>query len=238
MREFVYGLTAVPRDIEVTPPIEVHRFTAGLAGENSYLAVCARTGRAAAIDPGAAAPEVIDAARRRGWSIEAIYLTHAHFDHVEGIPALRRSVPTAPIHLHPADRPLYDHAKEAAAWFGYVLEETLPPPDFPLVPGESVPVGESRLEVRFAPGHAPGHVLLYSPEAGFALVGDVIFQRSIGRYDLPGGDLQTLMESIRKQVLTLPDGTTLYPGHGDETTVREERLGNPFLISQAPSRFA
>ena len=238
MREFVYGLTSPPRDINHTPPIEVHRFTAGPAGENSYVAVCVRTGRAAVVDPGAAAPEVIDASRRLGWSIEAIYLTHAHFDHVEGIPALRRSVPAVPIHLHPADRPLYDHAKEAAAFFGYVLEETLPPPDFPLVPGKSVPVGESPLEVRFAPGHAPGHVLLYSPESRFALVGDVIFQRSIGRYDLPGGDLQTLMESIREQVLTLPDGTTLYPGHGDETTVQEERRGNPFLISQAPSRFA
>ena len=238
MREFVYGLTSPPRDIDHMPPIEVHRFTAGPAGENSYVAVCVRTGRAAVVDPGAAAPEVIDASRRLGWSIEAIYLTHAHFDHVEGIPALRRSVPAVPIHLHPADRPLYDHAKEAAAFFGYVLEETLPPPDFPLVPGKSVPVGESPLEVRFAPGHAPGHVLLYSPESRFALVGDVIFQRSIGRYDLPGGDLQTLMESIREQVLTLPDGTTLYPGHGDETTVQEERRGNPFLISQAPSRFA
>ncbi len=238
MREFVYGLTAPPLDIGGSLPIEVYRFTAGPFGENTYVALCTRTGTGVAIDPGAAAPAVIEAARSRGWSIGAVYLTHAHFDHIEGIPALRRFVPGVPIYLHPSDRPMYDHAKEGGALFGLVLEEPLPPPDLPLVPGESVPVGEARLEVRFAPGHAPGHVLLYSPEARFALVGDVIFQHSIGRTDLPGGDFQMLMESIRGQVLTLPDDTTLYPGHGDETTVRAERLGNPFLISQAPSRFA
>ncbi len=231
-------MTLPPLDMDRSPPIEVHRFTGGPFGENAYLVRCTRTGVGAAIDPGAVAPEMIRTVRSRGWSIDAVYLTHAHFDHIEGIPALRRFVPDVPIYLHPSDRPMYDHAKEGGALFGLVLEEPLPPPDFPLVPGESVPVGEARLEVRFAPGHAPGHVLLYSPDARLALVGDVIFQRSIGRTDLPGGDFQVLMQSIRGQVLTLPDDTTLYPGHGDETTVREERLGNPFLISQAPSRFA
>ncbi|MCG6956489.1 MAG: MBL fold metallo-hydrolase, partial [Gemmatimonadetes bacterium] len=90
--------------------------------------------------------------------------------------------------------------------------------------------GESTLEVRHAPGHAPGHVIFVSEEASFALVGDVVFQGAIGRTDLPGGDFHTLMRSIRSQVLTLPDEMVLHPGHGPATTVGDERADNPFLI--------
>jgi glyoxylase-like metal-dependent hydrolase (beta-lactamase superfamily II) len=114
----------------------------------------------------------------------------------------------------------------------------LPPPDRELVPGETVRVGLEELEVRYTPGHAPGHVILYSATGGFALVGDVIFAGTIGRTDLPGGDFLRLMRSIREEVLTLPDETRLLLGHGPETTVGRERMGNPFLISQAPGRFA
>ncbi|MEX0856366.1 MAG: MBL fold metallo-hydrolase, partial [Gemmatimonadota bacterium] len=99
-------------------------------------------------------------------------------------------------------------------------------------------LGERSFEVRFTPGHAPGHVTLYDAECGLALVGDVIFSKSIGRTDLPGGDFQRLMRSIREEILTLPDDTRLLPGHGPETTVHLERIGNPFLISQASGGFA
>ena len=106
----------------------------------------------------------------------------------------------------------------------------LPAPDREFVPGESVGFGSCSFEVRFTPGHSPGHVILYSAEFQLALVGDVVFQGSIGRTDLPGGDFQTLMRSIREQVLTLPDETRIYTGHGGQTTVGLERRGNPFLI--------
>ena len=189
------------------------------------------------IDPGAGALGMVELLEQTGWSVEAIYLTHAHIDHVEGIPVIRRFT-DAPIYLHPLDRPIYDRAEENAARFGLDLQDPLPPPDRPLAPGESVPVGDQQLEVRFTPGHAPGHVVLYSSKANFALVGDVIFKASIGRTDLPGGDFQELMASIRGEVLTLPEETRLLTGHGEETTVRQERLGNPFLIFQVPGGFA
>ncbi len=217
--------------------LEVHRFTGGPFAENGYLLRCTNTDHVAVIDPGACATGMVEVLERTGWSVQAIYLTHSHLDHIEGIPVIRR-LADAPIYLHPSDRAIYDHAEETASRFGLELAEPLPPPDRPLVPGESVPVGDQDLEIRFAPGHAPGHVVFYSPPAGVALVGDVIFKASIGRTDLPGGDFQTLIASIRRAVLSLPDETRLLPGHGEETTVRDERVGNPFLISQAPGAFA
>ncbi len=209
----------------------------GAFQQNGYLVRCLATDRVAVVDPGAAAPSMVRAAEEGGWEIEAIYLTHAHFDHVEGLPVLRE-VTDAPIHLHPADRPLLDRAQEQAAAFGMELEGGLPPPDREIVPGEKLPVGEQHFEVRFAPGHSPGHVVLYSPVGRFALVGDVVFRGSIGRTDLPGGDFQELMSSIRSQILTLPDDTRLLTGHGPETTVGDERRGNPFLIAHFRGEFA
>jgi glyoxylase-like metal-dependent hydrolase (beta-lactamase superfamily II) len=105
-----------------------------------------------------------------------------------------------------------------------------PEPTDTLVPGTPFEFGACSLQVRFAPGHAPGHVIFVSDADGVALVGDVVFQGSIGRTDLPGGDFQTLMKSIREEVLTLPDDTVLYPGHGPPTSVGQERIGNPFLV--------
>lgn len=230
-------MTPQPLLSDPSQSLEVYRFTGGPFGENTYLLRCAATDRVAAIDPGAAASSMMELIGRMGWELESIYLTHAHVDHVEGIPAVRRAA-NVPIYLHPSDRKIYDHAEESAAWLGFQLEAPLPDPDRDLTPGETVEVGNQTLEVRFAPGHAPGHVMFCSPESRLALVGDVIFRASIGRTDLPGGDMQTLMESIHAQVLTLPDDTKLLPGHGEVTTVRDERLGNPFLISQIPGRFA
>jgi glyoxylase-like metal-dependent hydrolase (beta-lactamase superfamily II) len=105
-----------------------------------------------------------------------------------------------------------------------------PEPDRELAHGQRFTFGSCAFEVRHTPGHAPGHVIFVAEGQGSALVGDVIFQGSIGRTDLPGGSFQALMRSIRDQVLTLPDATVLHPGHGPPTTVRDERLGNPFLV--------
>lgn len=108
--------------------------------------------------------------------------------------------------------------------------EEQPPPEVDLVPGTNLSFGGSEFEVVFAPGHAPGHVIFVSTSEPVAIAGDVVFAGSIGRTDLPFGDYRVLMESIRTQVLTLPDETVLYPGHGPETTVGHERITNPFLI--------
>ncbi|HEX8690982.1 MAG TPA: MBL fold metallo-hydrolase [Longimicrobium sp.] len=204
----------------------VRGFTGGVFAENCYLVACARSSLGILVDPGAAAPQALAEARRLGVTVEQIVLTHAHLDHVEGL-AHAKEETGAPIYLHPADQELYRAAPMQAQWFGLTLEP-LPPVDRPLAEGDVVRFGECELAVRFAPGHAPGHVVLVGD--GVALVGDVIFAGSIGRTDLPGGDFPTLMKSIREQVMTLPDATTLYTGHGPETTVGHERVSNPFLV--------
>ena len=215
--------------------VTVRGFTGGAFAENTYLVTCTRTNRAILVDPGAATGAALAEARRAGAEIEAIVLTHAHVDHVEGLSEAKRET-GAPIHLHPDDTELYRAAPMQAQWFGLAMDP-LPPVDHELIEGGTVRFGECELAVRFAPGHAPGHVILVGD--GVALVGDVIFAGSIGRTDLPGGSLPTLMRSIRSQVLTLPDATTLYTGHGPETTVGHERVSNPFIIGNyGGSQFA
>ena len=203
----------------------VRGFTGGAFAENTYLVSCARTGAGILVDPGAAAAKALAAAREANITIEQIVLTHAHVDHVEGLPLARRET-GAPVLVHPADLPLYGAAPMQAQMFGLTLEP-LPPVDGALAEGHPVRFGECGLAVRFAPGHAPGHVILVGD--GMALVGDVIFAGSIGRTDLFGGDFATLMRSIREQVLTLPDETTLHTGHGPDTTVGHERRTTPFV---------
>jgi hydroxyacylglutathione hydrolase len=216
--------------------MRVHTFSGGPFVENCYVAVCEETGEAIAIDPGAAAVQMAGLLADEEIDLRAIVLTHAHLDHIEGIPRILE-VAAVPIHLHPADRPLYDRAGAQAAAFGLPVP-TLPPPDRELVPGEAFSFGACSLDIRFTPGHAPGHVILHSPDDGLAFVGDVVFQGSIGRTDLPGGDFRTLMESIREQVLTLPDDTRLFTGHGPPTTVGHERVGNPFIAPHYGGEFA
>jgi glyoxylase-like metal-dependent hydrolase (beta-lactamase superfamily II) len=136
---------------------------------------------------------------------------------------------SAPVHLHPADRFLYDNAGQQARQFG--LEVDAPPAvSASLTAGQTLELAGLSCHVRHVPGHSPGHVLFHMPDSDCAFVGDVVFQGSIGRTDLPGGDFAQLMESIREQVLDLPDDTTLYPGHGPPTTVGHERATNPFLV--------
>lgn len=204
--------------------------------QNTVLVVCADGRTALLIDPGAATAEALAVARARSLEVAAILLTHAHLDHVEGVP-LAVSATGAPIWLHPADRILYDNAASQAAALG-VGHVELPPPDHDLVPGVNLDFGGSAFEVLFTPGHAPGHVIFVSTTEPVAIVGDVIFFGSIGRTDLPCGDYDTLMESIREQVLTLPARTRLIPGHGPETTAGHEKNSNPFLVPVYGGEFA
>lgn len=208
--------------------LRIRAFTGGAFQQNTYTVECLRTGASALVDPGWATPAALAALQDAGRVPDRILLTHAHLDHVEGIPAVLASC-DAPIHLHPRDLPLYRRAAEQGAAFGYQFTGSLPEPDHKLAEGTPVAVGDVSFDVALAPGHAPGHVLFHSKNQGLALVGDVIFQRSIGRTDLPGGDAGQLMESIRREVLSLPGSTRLLTGHGPPTTVEEERLGNPFL---------
>jgi glyoxylase-like metal-dependent hydrolase (beta-lactamase superfamily II) len=155
-------------------------------------------------------------------------LTHAHFDHLAGVAAVvDKCNPPPPVALHPDDYPLW-RMEGGAMFFGMRIDPG-PEPSIELYHGQILHVGTNQIEVRHAPGHTRGHVMFHSPTQRLLFCGDVIFQGSIGRTDLPGGDYQTLLASIESQVLTLPDDTVLLPGHGLKTTVGEERRLNPFL---------
>src|SRR5690606_21780325 len=149
------------------------------------------------------------------WKVTAIWITHAHIDHVLGVAEVRERT-RAPVWLHPLDRPLYDNVAEQGRWFGLEVPP-LPAPDRGWADGDTVTVGGLTFEVRHVPGHSPGHVALVGH--GHCFSGDVLFQGSVGRVDLPGGDGPRLMDSIRRRLLTLPGDVVVHPGHGPETTI-------------------
>jgi glyoxylase-like metal-dependent hydrolase (beta-lactamase superfamily II) len=198
----------------------------GVFAENCYLVMDEETGECAIVDPGEEAGLILHKLQATGAKPVAIWLTHAHLDHVLGVPRVAAET-GAPVWLHPADRALYDAVPEQAAWFGLAGPSRLPAPDRPFAHGDTLQVGASSFEVRHTPGHSPGSVCLVAP--GIALGGDVLFAGSIGRTDLPGGDFETLIGSIERELLPLPDDTILYSGHGPETTIGRERRSNPFL---------
>lgn len=210
--------------------IEVRSFVARGFGENAYLVWGPDSASAVAIDPGAEAEAMADALSAEGLWLEAVLLTHAHIDHIEGVAALVRRT-GAPVYLHADDVPFYQGVGVQAMQFGISVEE-LPPVDRTLEHGQVLELAGLTFQVRHVPGHSPGHVVLYIEDAGVAFSGDVVFQGSVGRTDLPGGSFTQLIQGIRQQVLTLPQDTTLYPGHGPDTTVGHERTTNPFLVPQ------
>lgn len=202
----------------------------GSFAENCYLVYDAEHPETILVDPGEEAERFLAEAARRSRSISAIWLTHAHIDHIQGVAEIREAT-GAPIHLHPADRTLYDALPEQGLWLGLRLVKP-PPPDHPLAHGQALRIGGARFEVRHAPGHTPGHVCFVGE--GLVLGGDVLFRGSIGRSDLPGGDFETLLESIRRELLSLPDSTIVHPGHGEATIIGNERTTNPFLTRHQP----
>ncbi len=209
--------------------LEILSFTLGPVMTNAYLLADPEAGEAAVIDPAWDGEVILDAAKERGWRIAHIWLTHAHFDHFGGAAGVADGCNPLPmVALHPADYPLW-RALGGAPFFGIPLDDPGPEPTIDLHHGQTLRLGRYEFEVRHAPGHTPGHVMFYCATESVLFSGDVIFKRSVGRTDLPGGDWETLLRSIREQVLTLPDATRILPGHMGETTVGEERRGNPFL---------
>jgi hydroxyacylglutathione hydrolase len=200
----------------------------GSVATNTYLIADENTAEAIVIDPAWDGQVIVAEAQRRGWQIGQIWITHAHFDHFAGVGSVLDGYQTPPsIALHPADLPLW-RMKGGADWFGVRIGVT-PQPDILLQPVQILQVGQYNFEVRHTPGHSPGHVIFYCARQGLVFCGDTVFAGSIGRTDLPGGDEETLIESIRKQILTLPDDTRLLCGHGEATRVGIERETNLFL---------
>ena len=202
----------------------------GVFAENCYLVIDEQARECAIVDPGEEAGLILHKVKDTGARAVAIWLTHAHVDHVLGVPRVRAET-GVPVYLHPADRPLYDRVPDQAAAFG-LRAEPMPPPDRAWAHGDVARVGALTFKVRHAPGHSPGHVVLIGDDV--VLAGDVLFAGSIGRTDLPGGDTETLLASIERELLVLPDSTIVYSGHGPATTIGAERRTNPFLTGAFP----
>jgi glyoxylase-like metal-dependent hydrolase (beta-lactamase superfamily II) len=208
--------------------LEVIQLILGPVGTNTYLLGDPESHSAVVIDPAWDGELILNEANQRSLKIEQIWLTHAHFDHIGGIAALVKGSPSTPkIALHPADLSLYTF-QGGAAYFGMHILPGPKPNEF-LSHGQILSLGARSFEVRHCPGHTPGHVVFYCAVEKLMLCGDVIFWGSIGRTDLPGGNYDTLIDSIRTQILSLPNETRLLSGHGGETTVGYERRENPFL---------
>lgn len=208
--------------------LEIVPFTLGPAVTNAYLVADSETKEAAVIDPAWDGPVILESARARGWRIAHLWYTHAHFDHIGGAGAIADALNPLPlVALHPNDHVLW-RAGGGGAFFGFDIDPG-PEPTIDFHHGQILRLGSVEFEVRFTPGHTPGHCILYVPAESTCFSGDLIFAASVGRTDLPGGDWEQLLESIKAQVFTMPDDTRLLSGHGPETTVREEKRNNPFV---------
>ncbi len=206
----------------------VHRvYALGLLACNASLVGDEDTRDALVIDPGDDPQVLLDTIEREGWKVSEILFTHAHIDHVAGAAEVQR-LTGASVAMHPLDQDLYDSLPDQAAWVGMPTPERVSIARW-LADGDIIPCGRYRFRTLFTPGHAPGHVSFYCPEESLLISADVLFRGGIGRTDLPGGNANTLLESIHTRLMTLPDSTRVVPGHGDLTTIGEERHTNPYL---------
>ncbi len=196
-------------------------FVLGPLQNNTFLLIDEDSREAALIDPAFGVQAVEETLIRENWRLTAIWLTHAHFDHFAGAALAANFAPAVPIGIHPLDLPLWQE-DGGARNFGFAFERG-PEPAFFFADNQILSLGKSQIEVRHVPGHSPGHILFYSSELNSALVGDLIFFHGIGRTDLPGGSEKTLYQSIYSRVFSLPDTTRLFPGHGQITSVQEEK---------------
>ncbi|MEN9510559.1 MAG: hypothetical protein RLZZ370_378 [Bacteroidota bacterium] len=210
--------------------LHLHRFTFNPFQENTYV-VSHPDGTCIIVDPGCQTAS--EQQRLNQYLLDkqlkplAIVNTHAHIDHILGLDYLR-TFHQIPFYLHPQELDVLSWAPQSGKMWGFDLEAQEKPEQ--LLPNSgTLQIGNIELEVRFCPGHSPGSVCFISPEDGWMIGGDVLFRESIGRTDLPGGNHQQLLQSIKEQLFTLPEHVTVFPGHGPETTIGHERRHNPFF---------
>ncbi len=211
--------------------IQIETFVFNPFQENTYI-LYDHTGDSIIIDAGCQEKqerqELVNYISGHGFNPVKLVNTHCHVDHILGVAYLAGKY-KLPFFIHPAERPLFEHSRSQAAYFGLSLD--MPPePDGYLNDGDLLRFGESSLRVIHIPGHSPGGILFHCPEQKFLISGDVLFRQSIGRSDLPGGDFKSLVSGIRNKLFGLHPETKVYPGHGPYTRIGDEKESNPFLI--------
>jgi glyoxylase-like metal-dependent hydrolase (beta-lactamase superfamily II) len=200
--------------------------------QNCSVLWCDRTRDAAVVDPGGDLDRVLDVVESEKLNLKKILLTHAHIDHAGATAELAKRFDLPIEGPHIGDKFWIDQLPQQSKMFGFDAVEAFEPTRW-LQQGDTVHVGDVELEVRHCPGHTPGHVVFYYRPGKFAIVGDVIFQGSIGRTDFPRGDHAALIRSIRENLFPLGDDVQFLPGHGPLSTFGEERRSNPFVSDRA-----
>ena len=203
----------------------VEKLEVGPIMANCFIVGCENTKEAVVIDPGDEADRILLKLADLGLKVKCLVNTHGHFDHVGGNKRMKE-VTAAPLGIHPEDEPMLMELSASAARFGLSAENS-PPADLALEDGDTIQFGQITLTVIHTPGHSRGGICLHTP--GHLFAGDTLFAGSIGRTDLPGGDYDTLIASIKTRLLSLDDDTVVYTGHGPETTIGNEKRMNPFL---------
>jgi glyoxylase-like metal-dependent hydrolase (beta-lactamase superfamily II) len=211
--------------------MDVRSFTVGPVAENCHIARRDGAREAVMIDPGDEADRLLAAVEALGLSIEAILLTHTHFDHIGAVAPVARAT-GAPVWCPALEVPVLADIMRYVPWPGFGPYESYDA-DHTVEGGETLQLAGLDIEVLFTPGHSPGHVTYRVADEQAVFSGDVLFQDSIGRTDLPGGDTATLMRTLGELLDLLPDETTVYPGHMAVTTIGRERARNPFLAQLA-----
>ncbi len=201
-------------------------FPTGMFQENCFIAGCAETKEAMIVDPGDEPERILAALKRDNLTAKLIVVTHEHIDHIGAVEAVREAT-KAPVAMHALAYQGTAAQSQAALMLTGQPQPRMGPPEVLLDEGQDVQVGKLKFQVLFCPGHTPGHICLYGE--GVLFSGDVLFQLSIGRFDLPGGDGPLLLRSIREKLWPLAEDTIVLPGHGPATTIGQEKQHNPFI---------
>ena len=204
----------------------VKQLVVGQLQTNCYIAACEETREGVVIDPGDDSTRILGEIEANDLKIKYILNTHAHFDHI-GANAILRKQLGAPIALHPLDIPILQE-RGGAAMFGLDSPQS-PDPDLELMDNMTIDFGTHHFEVLLTPGHTPGHLSFYEQSEGVLFDGDVLFDGGIGRTDIPGGDTEAIIRSIREVLFKLPGETVVYSGHGNPTTIGQEKSTNPWI---------
>jgi hydroxyacylglutathione hydrolase len=214
-------------------PLDVEMFTVGAVQENCFLVRAGGTDcdRAVIVDPGEEAPRLLQAIEDAGVTLDAILLTHTHFDHVGAVAPVARAT-GAPVYCPQLEVPVLQDVMAFVPWPGFGPYESWDP-EHTVAGGETLELAGLTFDVIFTPGHSPGHVTYAVRDEAALFSGDVLFQNSVGRTDLPGGHGPTLMRSIASLLERFDDDTVVYPGHMGVTTLGRERANNPFVLQLA-----